>query len=371
MGDLKKSILKQELQREIETAKKLESSGKSKDAAPHYLRAAVIYRHLAYISTKNNADKFFNNASEYESKGSTMARTTPYTRATDDEAIEDMIITEKPETTWEDIGGLSEIKDEIKETLVLPLIGNKPPYVEASKNILLFGPPGTGKTMIAKACSNMLDAPFFEVKGSAILSKYFGESEKIVFKLFRKAEEMQPSIIFIDEIDSVVISRKHDINEGTRRVIGQLLTEIDGFSTDEKNKIIIIAATNRPWELDDALISRFQKKIYVPLPDEKSRARIFELHLKGAELDGITAEALARSTEGYSGRDISAACHEAIMHMIREMNEGFQNIDPKMLERYTLKERPLKKEDFDYAFSKIKIAINPEEIRRYESWGKV
>ncbi|MBN2102136.1 MAG: ATP-binding protein [Candidatus Aenigmarchaeota archaeon] len=369
MGELRENILKQELQKEIEIAKKLEASGKSKQAGPHYRKAAIIYRRLAYISRKENADKFFNNASEYEAKGMTISTTTPYTRAVDDDAIKNMIVREKPDVTWEDIGGLGEIKDEIKESMMIPLVGNKPAYVESSRNILLYGPPGTGKTMIAKACSNMLDAPFFEVKASSLLSKYFGESEKIIARLFMEAAEKQPSIIFIDEIDSIILSRSSDINEGTRRVIGQMLTEIDGFSADKTRKVIIIAATNRPWDLDEALLSRFQKKIYVPLPDQKSREMIFELHLKGAELDSITEESLGRISEGFSGREISVISREAIMNMIREMNPDFHDVNPKTLEKCTLKERPLKKEDFDNAFSKIKKVTDKETIEKYKEWG--
>ncbi|NOX71601.1 MAG: ATP-binding protein [Candidatus Micrarchaeota archaeon] len=368
MGELRENLLRQELQKEIDTAKKLEANGKSKDAGPHYMRAAILYRHLAYISKKESADKFFNNASEYEAKGATMQRTTPYTRATDDDAIDDMVVTEKSEITWDDIGGLDEIKVDIKESIMLPLVGNKPPYVESTKNILLYGPPGTGKTLIAKACSNMLDAPFFEVKGSSLLSKYFGESEKIIDRLFKKASESQPSIIFIDEIDSIILSRKNDINEGTRRVIGQMLTEIDGFGSDKNSKVIVIAATNRPWDLDDAILSRFQKKIYVPLPDEKSRARIFEINLRGADLDGITEEGLARRSDGYSGREIAAICREAIMHMVREMNPDFHTIEPKMLEKYSIKERPLNAGDFDEAFLKVKKTADTETLKKYKEW---
>ncbi len=369
MGELRENILKQELQKEIEIAKKLESTGKSKQAGPHYRKAAIIYRRLAYISKKENADKFFNNASEYEAKGMTISTTTPYTRAVDGDAIKNMIVREKSEVAWEDIGGLEEIKKEIKESIMIPLVGNKPAYVKSSKNILLYGPPGTGKTMIAKACSNMIDAPFFEVKASSLLSKYFGESEKIIAQLFKEATENQPSIIFIDEIDSIILSRKTDINEGTRRVIGQMLTEIDGFSADKSSKVIIIAATNRPWDLDDALLSRFQKKIYIPLPDQKSRERIFELNLKGAELDSITEESLGRMSEGYSGREISVISREAIMHMIREKNPDFHEINPKTLEKFTLEECPLQKEDFDEALSKTKKVTDKETIEKYKEWG--
>ncbi|HDT11811.1 MAG TPA: AAA family ATPase, partial [bacterium] len=173
----------------------------------------------------------------------------------------------------------------------------------------------------------------------------------------------------IDEIDSIILSRKSEINEGTRRVIGQMLTEIDGFSAEKTGKVIIIAATNRPWDLDDALLSRFHKKIYIPLPDQKSREIVFEISLKGAELDSITEESLSRMSEGFSGREISVICREAIMNMIRDMNPDFHDINPKTLEKCTLKERPLKKEDFDNAFSKTKKAADKDTIKKYKEWG--
>jgi len=138
----------------------------------------------------------------------------------------------------------------------------------------------------------------------------------------------------------------------------------------KNSKVIIIGATNHPWDLDEAILSRFQKKLYVPPPDEKSRARIFELHLRGAELDDITEEALARMSDGYSGREIAAICRDAIMYMVREMNPDFKSVDPKLLEKYSLKERPIKKSDFEKAFEKNKRMADPSFMKKYEDWGK-
>lgn len=300
----------------------------------------------------------------------TMSSTTPQARADSPEAIESMVISEKPTTTWEEIGGLTEVKKTLKEAIILPFIGNKPAFIGSPRTILLYGPPGTGKTLLAKAASNTLNANFFEARTSGLLSKYFGESSKIISMLFEKAREKQPSLIFMDEFDSIMISRDSGPQESTRRVVGQLLTEIEGFNTRAEDKILLIAATNKPWDLDDAMISRFQRKVYVPLPDKGSRKRIFEIHLKGAVLHEITNGKLAEMGEGYSGRDIANVCREAIMFMVREQNPKLEELSPAQIESYSMNYRSLTKEDFEHAFGKIKSSVNLETIEKYEEWGK-
>jgi SpoVK/Ycf46/Vps4 family AAA+-type ATPase len=281
-----------------------------------------------------------------------------------------MVISEKPTTKWEDIGGLDDVKKEVREAIVLPMIKKKPEFVEAPKTLLLYGPPGTGKTLIAKAASNTLKANFFEARTSTLLSKYFGESSKIVSLLFEKARKKQPSIIFMDEFDSIMMSRDSGIQESTRRVVSQLLMEIEGFSTKKEDKVILIAATNKPWDLDDAMISRFQRKIYVPLPDPEARKQIFEIHLKGATLHDITIGNLSEMSERYSGRDIANVCKEAIMFMIREQNPKMEELTASQIEKYAMSYRSLTKEDFERALSKIKKTVDDRTIRRYEEWGE-
>lgn len=370
MGELRQSLLKQQLQNEIDLAKKLESKGKSKQAVVHYKRAASIYRRLAYVAPREYAESFFNSASQYETMSNVIRSTTPYTRAKSPEAIESMIIAEKSTIKWEDIGGLEETKREVKEAIILPMIHKKPDFVEAPRTLLLYGPPGTGKTLLAKAASNTLQATFFEARTSTLLSKYFGESSKIVSMLFEKARKNQPSIIFMDEFDSIMISRDSGIQESTRRVVSQLLTEIEGFATKHDEKIILMAATNKPWDLDDAMISRFQRRLYVPLPDTDARKQIFEIHLKGVVLEGITINSLADISEGYSGRDIANVCKESIMLMIREQNPKLEQLSPTQIEKYEMSYRSLTKKDFDNAFSKIKKTVDEKTIRKYEEWGE-
>ncbi len=370
MGELRQSLLKQQLQNEIDLAKKLESEGKSKQAVTHYQRAASIYRRLAYVAPREYAESFFNSATKYEEMSNVIRSTTPYTRAKSHEAIESMVISEKPTVKWEDIGGLKEVKSEVKEAIILPMIHKKPDFVEAPRSLLLYGPPGTGKTLLAKAASNTLHANFFEARTSTLLSKYFGESSKIVSMLFEKARKDQPSIIFMDEFDSIMLSRDSGIQESTRRVVSQLLMEIEGFSTQHGEKVVLIAATNKPWDLDDAMISRFQRRIYVPLPDSEARKQIFEIHLKGVNLHKITINSLAEMGEGYSGRDIANVCKEAIMLMVREQNPKLDELTAAQIEKYAMNYRSLAKDDFDRAFSKIRKTVDEKTIQKYEKWGE-
>ncbi|NIQ17488.1 MAG: AAA family ATPase, partial [Candidatus Aenigmarchaeota archaeon] len=364
MGELRNNLLKQQLQHEIDVAKGLEARGKSKQAVAHYQRAASIYRRLAYVSSRDHAESFFDSASQYEAMGKTISSTTPQARALSSQAIESMVISEKSTTAWEDIGGLREVKKTLKEAIILPFVHNKPAFVESPRTILLYGPPGTGKTLLAKAASNTLNATFFEARTSSLLSKYFGESSKIISMLFEKARKSQPSLIFMDEFDSIMISRDSGLQESTRRVVGQLLTEIEGFNTRGEDKILLIAATNKPWDLDDAMVSRFQRKVYVPLPDRDSRKRILEIHLKGAVLHGITHEKLSEMSKGYSGRDIANACREAIMFMVREQNPKLEELTPAQIESYAMNYRSLTREDFEHAFRKIKSSVNLETIKK-------
>ncbi|RLJ06233.1 MAG: ATP-binding protein [Candidatus Aenigmatarchaeota archaeon] len=376
MMGLKESLLKYELQREIEAAKKLEKKEQYDKAIKHYTRAAAIYRRLAYNAPVEKAQTMFDRASRYENivkyirHRESVESLKEMSPSVQNEIIQSIIVSEKPETEWNEIGGLGEAKRTIKEAIILPFIESKPPFVKAQRTILLYGPPGTGKTLLAKAASNTLDATFFDARASSLLSKYFGESLKIIDFLFKKAKEMQPSVIFMDELDSLGVRRGADVSEATRRVVGQLLIEIDGFNTGREEKILIIAATNRPWELDEALISRFQKKIYVPLPDFEARRSIFKIHLSQAELKGVSFDKLAELTENFSGRDIANVCQEAIIRMVREENPELESLTSKQLEEYVLKYRPLVLDDFKRVIEEIEPSVKLEEIEKFEQWGK-
>ena len=369
MEDLRQNILRQELSREIDDARKLEREGRRKEASEHYLKASEIYRRIAYNAPPERAKEMFGVASKYETVGRAIAKDSPG-KSNQDEIINNLIVSEKPDVKWDRIGGLEETKRDIREAIILPFIDAKPPYVRTPRTILLYGPPGSGKTMLAKASSNTLEATFFEARMPTLLSKYFGESQKLINALFQKAKEKQPSLIFIDELDSMAMSRDSNIDESTRRVLAQLLTEIEGFNTSKEEKIMIMGATNKPWDLDDAVISRFQKRIYVPLPDSDARRAILMIHLEGADMGGISMHGLAEKTEGFSGRDLAGLCKEAITRMVREKNPDIEKLTMKELEKYSLNYRPLESGDFDAALEKIKPSAQEKDIKRYEEWKK-
>lgn len=370
MGELRHYILKQQLQQELERARQLESKGNDKGAGIHYSKAGAIARRLAYQAPREDAENFFQTASQYESVGNIIRTTTGQARANSPDLIDQLIVTQKPITTWEDIGGLEEAKGTLRQAIILPFVRGKPDFVTITKSILLYGPPGTGKTMLAKASSSTLNATFFEAKASSLLSKYFGESSKIISALFSKARKLQPSLVFMDEIDSLAPSRDSGIDESSRRVLGQMLEEMDGFESRHDDKVLFMGATNKPWDLDDALLSRFQRKIFVPLPDAASRKLIFEIHLLGADLGNVDLNELVEKSTGYSGRDIAALCQEAVTLMIREKNPGLEKLNAKQLEVYTLNTRGLSPEEFDKAFEKVKPSSKADILDKYDEWGK-
>jgi len=221
--------------------------------------------------------------------------------------------------SWDDIGGLEDVKDVIKKSVVIGIIENKPKAIEAWNTILFYGPPGTGKTLMAAAVAKNIDATFFDVKVSQLLSKYYGESPKIMSALFEVAREEAPSVVFIDEFDSIALSRGADIDEESRRGLSTLLAELDGLGSKASDKefVLVIAATNTPDAIDEAIMSRFGKKIEIPLPDYEACKEILRIHTerKGVGLeDDSLYDKLARYCVEHemSGRDIKFMCTEAI-----------------------------------------------------------
>ncbi|MEE1336027.1 CDC48 family AAA ATPase [Methanobrevibacter sp.] len=234
------------------------------------------------------------------------------------------VLVQIPDIKWDDVGGLEDVKQELKEAVEWPLkhpetfqrLGIRPP-----KGTLLYGIPGTGKTLLAKAVASESEANFISVKGPELLSKWVGESEKGVREVFRKAKQASPTVIFFDEIDAIASTRSgNDTDSGvTKRVVNQLLTEMDGL--EELEDVAIIAATNRPDILDAGLMrpGRFDRHIEVGEPDEDARISIFEVHTKGMPLaDDVDIKKLAKNTDGYVGADIEAVCREAAMLALRD-----------------------------------------------------
>lgn len=255
------------------------------------------------------------------------------------------VFVEKPNVHWGDIGGLDNLKQELREAVELPL--KRPEVFEKMgirplKGILLFGAPGTGKTLLAKAVATESEANFIAINGPEVLSKWVGESEKTLRELFRKAKQAAPCILFIDEIDGLAPVRGAGVGEGTmvsERLVDTLLTEMDGLKS--MKKVIVLGATNRPDILDKALMraGRFDRVIEIPMPDEKTRLEIFKVHTRKMPLKGVDLAELAKATEGYSGADIENICREAGMFAIRHnasyvarqhFEEAMKSISPRI-----------------------------------------
>jgi len=284
----------------------------------------------------------------------------------------------RADVTWDDIAGLEEVKRTLMETLFYSLAKpNIPVKIEPPRRFLLYGPPGTGKTMLAMAASNMLKATFFNVSVDRVLSRYVGDSPRMISAIFRQAIRHAPSIIFFDEVE-VLVARRESDRQAATGVVQTFLTELDGFKTKKLEKpVIVIAATNKPWMLDEAILSRFEKRMYIPLPDYEARKQMFRIHLekRGFQITGITYDELARLTEGYSGRDIRNICQTAIMMMLRRANpditEKLMRIrDLSEVERETYRIEPITREELLKAINSVKPAVTMGDIRRYEEWSR-
>ncbi|MCS7136753.1 MAG: CDC48 family AAA ATPase, partial [Candidatus Caldarchaeum sp.] len=268
---------------------------------------------------------------------------------------------ETPTVRWEDVGGLETVKQKLIEMIEWPLrypekfekLGIKPP-----KGVLLYGPPGCGKTLLAKAVATESEANFITVKGPEVFSKWVGESEKAIREIFRKARQAAPAVVFFDEIEAIAPRKEvmEDSSGVANRVASQLLAEIDGI--EELNDIVVIGATNRPDLLDPALLrpGRFDRLLLIPPPDEKARAEIFYIYTRKMPLaDDVNIEVLASRCEGFSGADIESLCREAALAALRRDKDA-----EKVCRR-----------DFEEALLSVKPSISPQMMREYERIGDI
>ena len=250
-------------------------------------------------------------------------------------ALENAVVSEKPNVKWSDVAGLEGAKAALKEAVILParfpqlFTGKRRPW----KGILLYGPPGTGKSYLAKAVATEADSVFYSVSSSDLVSKWQGESERLVKNLFQMARENTPAIIFIDEIDSLCGARGEGENDGARRIKTEFLVQMQGVGKTHDG-ILVLGATNTPWSLDPAMRRRFEKRIYIALPEDAARAYMFKIHVGDTphELTESDFEELGRKSAGFSGSDISVVVREALMEPLRQCqsakffrkdNEGF------------------------------------------------
>ncbi len=267
------------------------------------------------------------------------------------------VLVETPNTKWDDIGGVEGVKRDLKEAVEWPLkfpdsfsrMGITPP-----KGVLLYGPPGTGKTLLAKAVANESEANFIQVKGPSLLSMWVGKSEEGVRKIFERARQVSPCVIFFDEIDSLAGKRGQSVGGGskvTENVLNQMLAEMDGI--EDLTNVIVIGATNRPDILDPALMrpGRFDRIVYVDVPDKEGRLKILEIHTKGMPLDkSVDLKKLSEETEGYTGADIEALARESAMLALRE----------------DIETKKVTKKHFDKAMEKVSPSVSQNDQERYK-----
>jgi transitional endoplasmic reticulum ATPase len=286
------------------------------------------------------------------------------------------VFVEVPDVKWDDIGGLSSIKQELQEAVEWPLkYQGIFTYADATppKGILLYGPPGTGKTLMAKAAANESEANFISIKGPELISKWVGESEKGVREVFRKARQAAPCIVFFDEIDAIAPRRGADFGDShvTERLISQLLTELDGLEV--LTNVIVIGATNRPDIIDTALLrpGRFDRLLYVPSPDRDSRVQIIKIHTKKKPLaEDVDVGRLADLTDRYTGADISSLSSAAVMLALREHISKYK--DPNEADTH-VQELKIHMKHFEEAVNKIR-PLSTQELNMYkgisEQFGK-
>jgi katanin p60 ATPase-containing subunit A1 len=279
------------------------------------------------------------------------------------------IILENPNVSFKDIIGLETPKKIIEEALLWPI--KYPQFftglLDPWKGILLFGPPGTGKTLLAKAVATEMRTTFFNISAATVVSKWRGDSEKLIKVLFDLARHYQPSTIFLDEIDSIMSARgsSQDEHEGSRRMKTELLIQLDGLMKNEG--VFLLAASNTPWDLDPALLRRLEKRVMVDLPDEKGREYMIKNFIPENVMKGINYKDCAKELDGYSGSDIKLLCKEALMMRTRKAIDVIEK--DKKGKIFNIKDFPVLKEDFDDSVRKVKPAYTYKR-EMYVNWMK-
>lgn len=284
------------------------------------------------------------------------------------ELIMNEIMDHGPPVNWDDIAGVEFAKATIKEIVVWPMLrpdiftGLRGP----PKGILLFGPPGTGKTLIGKCIASQSGATFFSISASSLTSKWVGEGEKMVRALFAVARCQQPAVIFIDEIDSLLSQRGDGEHESSRRIKTEFLVQLDGATTSSEDRILVVGATNRPQEIDEAARRRLVKRLYIPLPEASARRQIVT-NLMSKEQCCLSEDEVAlvvQHSEGFSGADMTQLCREASLGPIRSLQGAdIATVTPDQV-------RPIAYVDFENAFRTVRPSVSPKDLELYENWNR-
>jgi SpoVK/Ycf46/Vps4 family AAA+-type ATPase len=279
------------------------------------------------------------------------------------EIIENEVLMSTTNTKWDDVAGLAEAKRSVQEAAIYPMIYPElfTDLREPPRGVLFFGPPGTGKTMIAKALATEAKCTFFNITAASLTSKWIGEGEKLTRALFAVARVRAPSIVFIDEIDSLLTRRSDQDFEASRRVKTEFLLQFDGVASGNE-RLLVLGATNRPQDLDEAARRRFTRRIYIPLPDTDTRRALVRLMLRRAAhiVSDSQIETIVELTDGYSCADISSLCKEAAMVPIRSL------CLPGPADRPIV--RPIDFDDFEKALKSVRPSVSPDSIRQYVDW---
>ncbi|KAF3843355.1 hypothetical protein F7725_002204 [Dissostichus mawsoni] len=292
------------------------------------------------------------------------------------DSLERDIVSRNPNVHWEDIADLEDAKKLLREAVVLPMWmpdffkGIRRPW----KGVLMVGPPGTGKTMLAKAVATECGTTFFNVSSSTLTSKYRGESEKLVRLLFEMARFYAPTTIFIDEIDSICGRRgTSDEHEASRRVKSEVLVQMDGVggamdNDDPSKMVMVLAATNFPWDIDEALRRRLEKRIYISLPTAVGRVELLKINLREVDVtDDVDLDLIAEKIEGYSGADITNVCRDASMMAMRRRIQGLTPEEIRALSKDEL-QMPVTMEDFTLTLKKISKSVSAADLEKYVTW---
>lgn len=415
LGNYKEEILREQYEELVKKAKKHVQQGNSTEAAKAFAKAAERREKLGearnedysqdvetlreYARKLKSGESLDESVSvNDESSGQSERHTSTGDSQKGTESDEDDYHAQvesfisQTDVTWDDIGGLADVKADLKRSMTLGGIQNKPDAVAATDRVLMFGPPGTGKTLLASAVAGSLDATFFDVKLGGLLSKYFGETSKQITALFELAEEMSPSIIFLDEIDALTQSRDSDLDETSRRVLNTLLSELDGIDKGDDSFVMVLGATNTPWDLDLAIRRRFPHRVLIPLPDQKAAEEIVSIHTTkgGIEFAGdpesflishadgpatspeaaIASECVARR---YTGSDIEAVCRVAVNSMVSRANDDLASVADAGIEAvrdYELRIDAVRPQDVREAFEQTSASLSESDVSRFDEWDR-